>query len=61
MKIKKDKNIGEGMYKTMYHTSCMPPKFYGLPKIHKTGTLSGQSYQAGGQLHMGLLKSLQRC
>ena len=22
----------------MYHTGCMPPKFYGLPKIIKTGT-----------------------
>ena len=21
----------------MYHTGCVPPKFYGLPKIHKTG------------------------
>ena len=37
-KIKKDRNIGDGMYKTIYPTSCMPPKFYGLPKIHKTGT-----------------------
>ena len=26
------------MYSTMYPTGCVPPKFYGLPKIHKTGT-----------------------
>ena len=24
--------------KAMYPTSCTSPKFYGLPKIHKTGT-----------------------
>ena len=26
-KIKKDTNIDEGTYKTMYPTSCMPPSF----------------------------------
>ena len=25
------------MYKAMYPTGCVPPKFYGLPKTHKTG------------------------
>ena len=35
--IKKDRNLDEGMYKSMYPTGCVPPKFYGLPKIHKTG------------------------
>ena len=28
-------------YKQLYPTSAVPPKFYGLPKIHKTGTPSG--------------------
>ena len=37
-KIKKDTNIDEGTYRTMYPTSCLPPIFYGLPKIHKTST-----------------------
>ena len=59
-KIKEQKNIGEGMYKTMYPTGCMPTKFYGLNKFHKTDTPLGQSYQIGVQLHMGLLNSLQR-
>ena len=36
-KIKKDSNLDEGMYRAMYPTGCVPPKFYGLPKIHKTG------------------------
>ena len=30
--------MDEGMYKTMDPTCCNPPKFYGLPKIHKTCT-----------------------
>ena len=25
-------------YKTMYPASCIPPRFYGFPNIHKTGT-----------------------
>ena len=37
-KIKKDTNMDEGTYKTMYPSGCIPPKFYGLPKIHRTGT-----------------------
>ena len=36
-KIKKDTNMDEGAYKAMYPTGCVPPKFYGLPQIHKTG------------------------
>ena len=36
-KIKKDSNLDEGTYRAMYPTGCVPPKFYGLPKIHKTG------------------------
>ena len=36
-RIKRDNNLDEGTYKAMYPTSCIPPKFYGLPKIHKTG------------------------
>ena len=41
-RIKKDRKLDDGTYRTMYPTGCVPPKFYGLPKIHKTGTPSGQ-------------------
>ena len=37
-RIKRETNMGEGMYRSMYSTSCIALKFYGLPKIHKTGT-----------------------
>ena len=40
-RIKKDSNLDEGTYKAMYPTGCVLPKFYGLSKIHKTGTPSG--------------------
>ena len=36
-RIKKDSSLYEGTYKAIYPTGCVPPKFYGLPKIHKTG------------------------
>ena len=36
-KIKRETNLDEGMYKAMYPTGCVPPKFYGLARIHKTG------------------------
>ena len=34
-KIRKDRNLDEGTYRAMYPTSCVLPKFYGLPKFHK--------------------------
>ena len=34
-RIKKERNLDEGMYKAMYPTGCVPPKFYGLPKSIK--------------------------
>ena len=33
-RIKRETNLDEGTYKAMYPTSCIPPQFYGLPKIH---------------------------
>ena len=36
-RIKKENNLEEGMHKAMYPTGCVPLKFYGLPKIRKTG------------------------
>ena len=37
-RLKRDTNMDEGMYRTMYPTGCTAPKFYGLTKIHKTCT-----------------------
>ena len=51
-RIKRETNLEEGTYKAMYPTSCIPPKFYGLPKIHKLVIPSGLLFLAGSQLHM---------
>ena len=37
-RIKRETNRDEGTYRSMYPTSSTAPKFYGLPKIHRTGT-----------------------
>ena len=52
IRLKRETGMDEGTYKVMYPTSCTPPKFYGLPKIHKTGTPSGPLYLAGVQSYI---------
>ena len=52
-KIKKDSKLDEVCIEQMDPTGCVPPKFYGLPKIHKTGTPLGQLSLAGVQSPMG--------
>ena len=59
-RIKRDTNMGEGMYRTMYTTGCTAHKFYVLPKIHKTGTPTGQLYPAEAQSLMGWIESFLR-
>ena len=51
-RIKRETNMDEGMYRTMYPTGCIP-KFHGLPEIHKTGTPLGPLYLAGVLSLMG--------
>ena len=36
-KIKTEGGIDEVTYRRLYPTGASPPKFYGLPKVHKTG------------------------
>ena len=37
-KVKNQTGLDSNTYKSMYPTGCVPPKFYGLPKIHKPDT-----------------------
>ena len=39
--IKNQGGLNDHIYRKVYHTSSVAPKFYGLPKIHKTGTPLG--------------------
>ena len=59
-KIRKDNNLDEGTYKAMYNTGCIPPKFYGLPKIHKTGNPLRPIVSSKGSVTYGVTKSLVR-
>ena len=59
-RIKKDTNIHEGMYKTIYPTSCMLPKFCGLPKIHKTSTALRPIVSSRGSVTYGVAKVLTK-
>ena len=49
--IKTEGGLGDNTYKGVYPTDTGPPKFYGLPKIHKETPLSPQ-FTAEVQLHM---------
>ena len=55
-KIKKDRNLDEGTYRAMYPTGCVPPKFYGLPKIHKTGNPLRPIVSSRGSVTYGVAK-----
>ena len=59
-RIKRDTNMNESMYKIMYPTGCNPPKFYGLPKIHKTGTLLRPIASSRGSVSYRVAKVLTK-
>ena len=59
-KIKKEDNLDEGTYKAMYPTGCIPPKFYGLPKIHKTGNPLRPIVSSRGSVTYGVTKVLSK-
>ena len=59
-RIKKDKKLDEGTYKTMYPTGCVLPKFYGLPKIHKTGNPLRPIVSSRGPVTYGVAKVLSK-
>ena len=59
-RIKKDRKLDEGMFRTMYPTGCIPPKFYGLPKIHKTGTPLRPIVSSKGSVTYGVAKVLSK-
>ena len=59
-RIKKDRKLDEGTYRTMYPTGCIPPKFYGFPKIHKTGTPLRPIVSSRGSVTYGVAKVLSK-
>ena len=59
-RIKRENNLDEGMYKAMYPTGCVPPKFYGLPKIHKTGNPLRPIISSRGSVTYGVAKVISK-
>ena len=59
-KIKRDTKMEENLYKAMYPTGCNPPKFYGLHKIHKTGTHLRPIVSNRGSVTYGVAKVLAK-
>ena len=58
--IKRESGLEEDTYKTMYPTVCTPPKFCGLPKIHKTGTYLRPIVSSRDSVTYGVTKVLAK-
>ena len=56
--IKHTGGLSANKYKQLYPTSAVPPKFYGLPKIHKTGTPLRPIVSSRGSITYGVAKEL---
>ena len=50
--------LDSNTYKSMYRTGCVPPKFYGLPKIHKPDTPLWPVVSRCGSVTYGVAKEL---
>ena len=58
--IKTKSGLGTNIYKSMYPTGCIPPKFYGLPKIHKPDTPLRPIVSSCGSVTYGVAKELAK-
>ena len=64
-KIKREGGMDEATYRRLYPTGASPPKFYGLPKVHKSGmplrpivsSIGSVTYETSKELSR-ILKSL---
>ena len=56
--IKQTGGLSTQKYKQLYPTSAVPPKFYGLPKIHKAGTPVRPIVSSRGSITYGVAKEL---
>ena len=52
--------MGEGMYRTLYPTSCTASKIYGLPKILKIGTALRSIVSSRGSVTYGVAKVIAK-
>ena len=59
-RVKSQTGLNNQTYKAMYPTGCVPPKFYGLPKIHKLDTLLRPIVSSCGSVTYGVAKELAK-
>ena len=55
-RVKSQTGLNNQTYKSMYPTGCVPPKFYGLPKIHKPDTPLRPIVSSCGSVTYGVAK-----
>ena len=58
--IKTKSGLGTNTYKSMYPTGCVPPKFYGLPKIHRPDKPLRPIVSSCGSVTYGVAKELAK-
>ena len=59
-RVKNQTGLDNITYKSMYPTGCVPPKFYGLPKIHKPDTPLRPIVSNYGSVTYGVAKELTK-
>ena len=59
-RVKSQTVLNNQTYKAMYPTGCVPPKFYGLPKIHKPDTPLRPIVSICGSVTYGVAKELAK-
>ena len=59
-RVKNQTGLDSNTYKSMYPTGCVPPKSYGLPKIHKPDTPLRPIVSSCGSVTYGVAKELAK-
>ena len=59
-RVKNHTRLDSLNYKSMYPIGCVPPKFYGLPKIHKPDTPLRPIVSSCGSVTYGVAKELAK-
>ena len=59
-KIKSEERINDNLYKKMYPTEAVPPKFYGLPEVHKIDIPLRPIVSSRGSISYEVVKELAR-
>ena len=59
-RVKSQTGLSNQTYKAMYPMGCVPPKFYGLPKIHKLETPLRPIVSSCGSITYGVAKELAK-